>query len=173
MDNGDDLTARIAPEWVAFLEVPDWIEKQYGFRPPTEWMTELVTVVRTDARTVRHRVGDRDVSRIPKETAARWLRNGSGHPWFGLSDHPLRATVTSWDRPHFDSKTFTIAGHEQDDEPGERLAIEVHWDDVRKWLAYRIPSYQRQQRLDATRTTVDAKPPPKGRTSHAPVQQQQ
>ena len=67
-DNEGEPLGKIAPDWVDFTDVPMWIERRFGVKPPPRSMQDLLSLIRQDTsddpfalpslRTVRHRVQD-------------------------------------------------------------------------------------------------------------------
>ena len=151
LDGDENLTRKIAPEWVTFLDVPMWIEKQFGITPPTEWELDLVSVIRENNKLVRYRIKGLNA------LALKFHLNRSGLApidafWFEPAPHDNRQlAVVSWNEPHFDATTFTIAGPTQKDGGHGRHEIEVRWDDIRRWLKPRVTAYRQVRQRDSNK----------------------
>ena len=136
----------VAPDWIAFTDLPKWIQRRFARRLSERSMQDLFSIIRRDTRhdpfripdprIVRHRVGGlsaRDVRTKDYSTILdpRGLRFDGGSP--------CNVAVAKWDDAKFDPETFTVEGlYSFSARQRTRHPIEVCWVDVERWFQRQI-----------------------------------
>ena len=146
---------RVAPDWIAFTDVPYWIEQRFGDRLTERSMQDLFSIIRRDTRndpfripdtgTVRYRVKGLTASNVRSRGSVSVYGTIQDPPGLRFSSHgPNSVAVASWDDAKFDPETFTVQGlYSFSAGQRERHAIEVCWVDVERW-------FQRQSHLSGS-----------------------
>ena len=144
----------VAPDWIAFKDVPKWIQHRFAHRLSERSMQDLFSIIRRDTRDDPFRTPNSGIVRYRVKGLTASNVRAKGRVSGGIilkpkglrfsSHSPNSVAVASWDDAKFDPETVTVEGlYSFSAGRRERHEIEVCWVDVEDW-------FQRQRDLSGS-----------------------
>lgn len=133
----------VPPEWVALVDVPQWIARLYGVVGEVV-VVAIVLGVRSGELRACHRIPDLEPRVVSR--GGRALPPGLDHGLFrgGAGRNRHRVFAEDWEAAETEWKDCTVGGWAPDvTRERERLPIEVEWQGVERFVLPRLSEWPR------------------------------